>query len=602
MTAALRRSFSSLEIPNYRRFFVGQIVSVSGNWMQMVAEMWLILTLTGSGVAVGVTSALQFLPVLLFGAWGGVLADRWPKRSLLTVTQTLLAAPALALFALTAAGVVEPWMVFALVFVRGSVTAIDNPTRQSFVIEMVGVDRVVNAVGLNSVLVHSSRILGPAGAGILIATLGVAPCFLVNAMTFAVMIVALRGMDPARLTAPETSAPGKEGVRAAVRYVRGEPSLLIPLAMMVVVGMLAFNFQVLLPLLGRFTFDGGATTYTALAVAMAIGSVTGALATGARGRVSERIIVGSALGFGAFALVASAMPTFGLELVALVPLGMVSVTFAAAVNSTMQLGADPAMRGRVMALYSVVFLGSTPIGGPIVGWLAEVAGPRSGLVLAGIAAIAAGVGGWIAFARTRDPQFSAIGAVRSGGAHAVELGLGWRRWGWLHGGRPVAVEAGSADQLHRLEGRGRLDVKADPVALLNRGDGSFAPAPGEGDQDRVPRADRGDLWGEDPGGADQQRKRPDRPQPHQGDPARALRRQAGRGARACEHPGDRLRRARRAAEPHADQSGEHPPGRRDLERELVGVLVGDDDADGAERGRDARDQQHRDSQQVTEQH
>ena len=170
--------------------------------MQMVAEMWLVLELTGSGIAVGVTSALQFLPILLFGAWGGVLADRWPKRSLLIVTQTLMAAPALALWALTALGAVEPWMVFALVFVRGSVNSIDNPTRQSFVIEMVGADRVVNAVGLNSVLVHSARILGPASAGILIATLGVAPCFLLNAATFAAMIVALRGMDPARLAHP----------------------------------------------------------------------------------------------------------------------------------------------------------------------------------------------------------------------------------------------------------------------------------------------------------------------------------------------------------------------------------------------------------------
>ena len=202
MTAALRRSFSSLEIPNYRRYFAGQIVSLSGNWMQMVAEMWLILELTGSGVAVGVTSALQFLPILVFGAWGGVIADRWPKRSLLVVTQTAMAVPALALWGLTATGAVVPWMVFALVFVRGLVNAVDNPTRQSFVIEMVGADRVVNAVGLNSVLVHSARILGPAGAGLLIATVGVAPCFLLNAATFVAMIVALRGMDPALIDDP----------------------------------------------------------------------------------------------------------------------------------------------------------------------------------------------------------------------------------------------------------------------------------------------------------------------------------------------------------------------------------------------------------------
>ena len=227
MTAALRRSFSSLEIPNYRRYFAGQIVSLSGNWMQMVAEMWLILELTGSGVAVGVTSALQFLPILVFGAWGGVIADRWPKRSLLVVTQTAMAVPALALWGLTATGAVVPWMVFALVFVRGLVNAVDNPTRQSFVIEMVGADRVVNAVGLNSVLVHSARILGPAGAGLLIATVGIAPCFLLNAATFAAMIVALRGMDPALLDGPAPTAASaaacarRSGTCAASR---GSPS------------------------------------------------------------------------------------------------------------------------------------------------------------------------------------------------------------------------------------------------------------------------------------------------------------------------------------------------------------------------------------------
>jgi MFS family permease len=581
MTAALRRSFSSLEIPNYRRYFAGQIVSLSGNWMQMVAEMWLILELTGSGVAVGVTAALQFLPILLFGAWGGVLADRWPKRSLLIVTQTLMAAPALALWGLTAAGAVVPWMVFALVFVRGAVNAIDNPTRQSFVIEMVGADRVVNAVGLNSVLIHSARILGPAGAGILIATLGVAPCFLINAATFAAMIVALRGMDPRLLSSPSWDEREPGGVRAAVRYVRGEPSLLIPLLMMVVVGTFAFNFQVLLPLLGSFTFDGGAGAYTALAVAMAIGSVGGALATGARGRVSERLLACSAAAFGLFALLAAAAPTLPLALVALIPLGAMSVTFAAGVNSTLQLGASPAMRGRVMAL-----LGSTPIGGPIVGGLAEVAGPRSGLVLAGIAAIAAGVGGWIAFARRRDPEFSALRAVRERGGLA---GLGRRGWRRSGRGGAVTVEPGGADQLHRLEGGGRLDVEANSVALLDRGDSVFATAPGERDQDRVAGADRRHLGSEPTGGAHQQGEGADRPQTHERDPARALRRQAGRGARPCEQPLDRARRPRRTPEPDPDRRAGDPPTGGDRERELIRVLVGDDNADRPERSGDAGD-------------
>jgi MFS family permease len=402
LSAALRRSFTSLEIPNYRRYFGGQLVSLSGNWMQTVAEMWLILELTGSGVAVGVTAALQFLPMLVFGAWGGVLADRWPKRSLLIATQGAMAVPALALWGLTASGAVEPWMVFALVFMRGSVNSVDNPTRQSFVIEMVGAEHVVNAVGLNSVLVHTARILGPAAAGVLIATVGLAPCFAINAATFLAMIVALRGMDRAALADPEPGARG--GVGEALRYVRGEPALLIPLGMMAVVGTLAFNFQVLLPLLGRFTFEGGAAAYTALAVAMAVGSVGGALATGARGRIGDSLLIGSAAAFGGFALVAAAAPSLPLAIAALVPLGAVSVTFAAGVNSTLQLRAAPAMRGRVMALYSVVFLGSTPIGGPLVGWLAELAGPRAGLVLAALAAAGAAVGGWAAFRRASVPR------------------------------------------------------------------------------------------------------------------------------------------------------------------------------------------------------
>jgi MFS family permease len=551
-------------------------------------------------VAVGVTAALQFLPIMLFGAWGGVLADRWPKRSLLIVTQTLMVAPALALWALTASGAVLPWMVFALVFVRGSVNAIDNPTRQSFVIEMVGADRVVNAVGLNSVLIHSARILGPAGAGILIATLGVAPCFLINAATFAAMIVALRGMDPRHLSAPAVDDRDPGGVRDALRYVRGEPGLLIPLVMMAVAGTLAFNFQVLLPLLGRFTFDGGAGAYTALAVAMAIGSVGGALATGARGRVSDRLIAGSAVAFGVFSLLAAAAPSLPLALIALVPLGAMSVTFAAGVNSTLQLDARPAMRGRVMALYSVVFLGSTPIGAPIVGALAEFAGPRSGLVLAGVAALAAGIGGAIAFARSRDPDFSALESIRGAStaarlgfglsASASRTGLGGRRWGRLGDRSPVAIEAGGTDQLHRLEGGRGLDVEAHAVAVLDRDHGVLAAAPGERDQDRVAGADRGDLRGEPAGDPGEQGEGADRPESHEGDPAGALGGQAGRGARPCKQPRGRLRAPRRTAEPDTDHRGGYPPAGRERERKLVGVLVGDHDADRPERGRNPRHQ------------
>jgi MFS family permease len=387
---ALSRSFQSLAVPNYRRYFVGQVISLSGNWMQAVAEMWLILRLTGSGVAVGITAALQFLPILLAGAWGGLLADRVPKRKLLIMTQALMALPALALWGLASTGAVEAWMVYALVFTRGAVNAVDNPARQSFVMEMVGRERIVNAVSLNSLIVHSARIVGPALAGVLIATVGVAPCFLINALSFGAMLIALSALEPAELHAPAAAARGPGQLREALRHVAHTPELRTPLALMALVGTLAFNFQVILPLLARFSFHGGPATYAALTTAMGIGAVAGALAAGTRRTIEPSLLATTALAFGALCLAAAAAPTLALELVALLATGAASVTFAAGVNSTLQLAAEPSMRGRVMALYAVVFLGSTPIGAPIAGWLASAAGPRSPLVLAGVAALIAG--------------------------------------------------------------------------------------------------------------------------------------------------------------------------------------------------------------------
>jgi MFS family permease len=413
VTAALQRTFTSLEIPNYRRYFAGQVVSISGSWMQTVAEMWLIVQITGSGVSVGLVAGLQFLPMLLFGAWGGLIADRLSKRRLLTLTQALMALPALTLWLLYSQGAVTEWIVYALVLVRGSVLAFDNPARQSFVVELVGADRVVNAVGLNSVVIHTARIAGPAAAGAIIATVGVGPCFAINSLSFAAMLLALRGMDPRALetVAPAAREPGQ--LRSAVAYVRRTPELLVPLAMMAVLGTLSYNFQVLLPLLARFTWHGGPGTYAALTVAMGLGSISGALAAGARGRVAPALLWGSAIAFGVLELAVAAAPTVGIQLVALAGLGAVSVTFAASVNSTLQLSVTPAMRGRVMALYSIVFLGSTPIGAPLVGWLAEAGGPRAGLVLGALAALATGVVGGIRMGtRTRHVARRAIGLGR----------------------------------------------------------------------------------------------------------------------------------------------------------------------------------------------
>ncbi|MGN6557482.1 MAG: MFS transporter [Solirubrobacterales bacterium] len=393
MTAAIRHSFNSLEVPNYRRYFTGQLISLSGTWMQTVAALWVVLSLTGSGVAVGLTTALQFLPMLLIGAWGGLLADRIPKRRLLMTTQALMAIPAVGLFAVTASGIVTPWMVYLAVFAMGSVNAIDNPTRQSFVIEMVGPDRVVNAVSLNSVIVQAARIVGPAFAGILIATVGVVPCFALNALTFVAMILALWRMDPARLHALPPAAPEPGAIRAGLRYVLRTPELLVPLALMALVGTLGFNFQVVLPLLAKFSFESGAMTYATLVSAMAVGSIVGALVNGHRGRTGPRLIAGGALAFGVAALGAAVMPSLAFEVPALMLLGAASVTFAATINSTLQLAVSPEMRGRVMALYSVVFLGSTPIGGPLTGWLAQSYDPRVALLLAAASGLTAA---WLA--------------------------------------------------------------------------------------------------------------------------------------------------------------------------------------------------------------
>jgi MFS family permease len=397
VSAALRHSFNSLEVRNYRRYFAGQLISLSGTWMQTVAAIWVILTLTDSGVAVGLTTALQFLPMLLIGAWGGLLADRIPKRRLLITTQALMTIPAFGLFAVTAAGVATPWMVYLAVFAFGSLNAIDNPTRQSFVYEMVGPDRVVNAVSLNSVIVQAARIVGPALAGVLIATVGVVPCFALNALTFVAMILALWGMDPARLHAGPVAEREPGAIRAGLRYVRATPELMVPLALMGLVGTLGFNFQVVLPLLAKFSFESGAMTYAALVSAMAVGSIAGALVNGHRGRTGPRLIAGGALAFGVSALLAAAMPSLALEIVMLALLGAAAVTFAATINSTLQLAVTPEMRGRVMALYSVVFLGSTPIGAPLTGWLAQSYDPRFALLLAGISGLAAAWAAHISF-------------------------------------------------------------------------------------------------------------------------------------------------------------------------------------------------------------
>jgi MFS family permease len=367
--------------------------------MQVVAEMWLVLQLTHSGFAVGVAAALQFAPMLIGGAWGGLIADRFDKRRLLIVSQTAMALPALALLALTASGAIELWMLYLLICARGAVNAIDNPARQAFLVELVGPDRLVNAVSLGSALVNGARTLGPGIAGIVIATVGVVPCFGLNALSFAAMILALRGMDTAALrpVTPTVRKPGQ--VRNGLRYVRATPELLIPLALMAIVGTFTFNFQTLLPLLATFGYGGGAGAYATLTTAMGLGAIAGAVANGARSRVRPALLAGAAAAFGALVIAAAAAPSLALAAVVLVPVGAASVIFAASVNSFLQLAVAPHMRGRVMALYSIVFMGSTPIGGPLMGWIAGAAGPRTALALGGVVALGAAAWARATFAR-----------------------------------------------------------------------------------------------------------------------------------------------------------------------------------------------------------
>jgi MFS family permease len=384
-----RRTFASLAVPNYRRFFAGQAVSLVGTWMQTIAQGWLVLSLTGSGTALGLLVAVQMLPVLLLAPYAGVLADRVDKRRLLVGVQTAMGLLALCLGLLTATGAVRLWHVFALAGLLGLATAFDNPTRQSFVGELVGADGLRNAVSLNSVMVNGARAIGPAVGGILIATVGTATCFLLNAASYVAVVASLLLLDPAALVPARPAPKGRGQLRAGLRYVARTPALAVPLAMMAVIGTLAYEFQVVLPVVARQTFHGGPQTYGFMTAAMGIGAVAGGLAVAGSGRTGTRAVVAAAAAFGVAILLAAVAPDLRLELAALALVGAASVTFIAVGNSTIQLAARPEMRGRVMSLWAVAFLGSTPIGGPIAGLVAEQAGGRAGLVLGAAACLVA---------------------------------------------------------------------------------------------------------------------------------------------------------------------------------------------------------------------
>jgi MFS family permease len=386
------RTFRSLRIRNYRLFFFGQLVSVTGTWMQTVAQSWLVLDLTGSGVDLGITVALQFLPMLLFGLWGGLLADRYDKRKLLVATQVVSGILGFALFALVAFDAVELWMVYVLAFLLGVVTMVDMPARQSFVIEMVGPDEIPNAVGLNSAMYNTGRILGPAVAGVTISTLGLAPAFLANALSYMAVVVALMVMDTDQLHRGARAERKRGEVRAGLRYVWADPTLRSTLFLVGVLGMFGFNFIVVLPLLAKFTFSAGAGLYSVMTALMSMGSLIGALFAASRLEPTRRRLVGAGIAFGVLLLATSVAPTAWLTCALLVPVGVFVMVFLATANTTLQLNSDPAMRGRVMALYGLLFLGTTPAGAPLLGWVSEQWGPRFGLAIGGVLSLAAALG------------------------------------------------------------------------------------------------------------------------------------------------------------------------------------------------------------------
>ncbi|HVX57644.1 MAG TPA: MFS transporter [Candidatus Saccharimonadales bacterium] len=402
MEKTLHKTFAALAVRNFRLFVFGQGISLCGTWMQTIGLSWLVLKLTHSGTQLGLVVAAQFLPILLFGVFGGVVADRFNKRRVLYGTQTLSGLLALMLGLLVVTNVIQIWMIYAFAAALGVVNSVDNPTRQSFVVEMVGKEYLKNAVTLNSTMVNMARVIGPSIAGVLIAAVGIGECFLVNAVSYVAVLIALASMRAAELQ-PAPPTPRERGqIRAGLRYVRSVPKLRSTLLMMFIIGTFAYELPVVLPLFATITMHGTARTYSALMAATGVGSIIGGLYTAGQAEVGELQLVVTALLFGLSMLLVSIMPTFAAAIVVLLGVGVLSVMFIALGNTTLQLTSRSSMRGRVMALWSIAFLGTTPIGGPIIGFISDHANPRVGLAVGGLSAVVAAVLGWYIYQKGGD--------------------------------------------------------------------------------------------------------------------------------------------------------------------------------------------------------
>ena len=393
--ASARRTFSSLANRNYRKYFFGQTTSLVGTWMQMTAQSWLVFTLTHSATDIGLVVALQTLPVLLLGPYGGVVADRVDKRKLMIVLQAAMGVQAAVLAVLALAHVVTYLDVCILAIVLGLNNAFENPSRQSFVLEMVGPKDLRNAVSLNSTMNNVARAVGPAVAGIIIASFGEGWCFALNAVSFVAVVFSLMIMDTSTLSPSVPTVRAKGQLREGFRYIAATPKLLYPLIMMALVGMLAYEFQVTLPVVAGRIFHGSSEVYGAMMASMGVGAVIGGLWSASKGRTGTRAMIRAALLFGVFIAFAALSPQIGIEFFALALVGFASVSFLSMTNSTLQLETDPQMRGRVMALWAVAFMGTTPIGGPLIGWIISETNARVGLGVGAASCFVAAAIGWL---------------------------------------------------------------------------------------------------------------------------------------------------------------------------------------------------------------
>jgi len=402
-------TFRALNSRNYRLWLSGAIVSNIGTWMQRVAQDWLVLTILTdhSAQAVGITTGLQFLPILLLMPYGGLIADRLPKRQLLMATQLVLGLLALGLGMLVLTGVVQLWMVYGFALLLGAATALDNPARQTFVSEMVPREHLPNAVGLNSAAFNAARIVGPGIAGLLIAWIGTGPVFMINAASFAAVLISLSRMRTRELRITPATPRAKGQLRDGLRYVAARPDILLILVIVFAVGTFGMNFQMTTAFVATSVFHEGAGEYGLLGSIMAIGSLAGALLSARREKPHLRYVVGSAFAFGVFAAIASQMPTYPLFAIALIPVGLSAITMMTSANTTVQMSVDPALRGRVMALYMAIFMGGTPIGAPIIGWIGGTFGARWSILVGALIAIAVSTGAavWLLRSRQLHVQF-----------------------------------------------------------------------------------------------------------------------------------------------------------------------------------------------------